>query len=142
MDNGEEKKTPENIALSKQASAGSQQTENPASAGNDGNASTRWCAGSGEFPQTWEVDLGKPYDLIGIKILWEQSQAYGYKIDGSLDQQNWELLVDQRNNTAVAQCSKEAVSGKARYLKITVTNVSGNKWPSLWEFEAYGTEAS
>ena len=142
VDNGEEKKTPENIALSKQASAGSQQTENPASAGNDGNASTRWCAGSGEFPQTWEVDLGKPYDLIGIKILWEQSQAYGYKIDGSLDQQNWELLVDQRNNTAVAQCSKEAVSGKARYLKITVTNVSGNKWPSLWEFEAYGTEAS
>ena len=142
VDNGEEKQKQENIALSKQASAGSQQAENPASGGNDGNASTRWCADSGEFPQTWVVDLGKPYDLTGIKILWEQSQAYGYKIDGSLDNQSWEQLVDQRNNTAVAQCSKEAISGKARYLKITVTNVSGNKWASLREFEAYGAEAS
>lgn len=142
VDNGEEKQKQENIALSKQASAESQQAENPASGGNDGNASTRWCADSGEFPQTWVVDLGKPYDLTGIKILWEQSQAYGYKIDGSLDNQSWEQLVDQRNNTAVAQCSKEAISGKARYLKITVTNVSGNKWASLREFEAYGAEAS
>ena len=38
---------------------------------------TRWCADDGEAGHWWRVDLGKPEDLTGCRILWEADAAYG-----------------------------------------------------------------
>lgn len=141
VNNGSEGQKPENIAKAKAVTAGGEQAENLGANANDGDASTRWCASSGDFPQTWTVDLGEVYDLTGTKILWEESQAYAYKIDGSLDNQSWNLLADRRENRTSAQMTRDEISGSARYLKLTVTGVSGNKWASMWEFEAFGTKS-
>ncbi len=82
---------PEDLSRDRPAMASSTQSpDHGPGAAVDGNPDTRWCASGESSPQWWQVDLGKPEDLTGIRILWEQDGVlYRYKVEGSEDGTTW-----------------------------------------------------
>ena len=130
------------IAVGKTSFSDSQQGNNPTSAGNDGNTSTRWCANDGNIGHWWEVDLGTNHNIIGTEIYWEQLNNYKYKIETSTDNVNWKLVVDQTKNSASLQTMDDNFTGTARYVRITITGLNNGSWASFYEFKIYDGSVS
>jgi beta-galactosidase len=131
-----------NGALKKPATSDSEESSkgNTASKGNDGDNSTRWCANDGNLNHWWKVDLGSPSNLLGSEVMWESDgQVYGYKIEASLDNVYWSIIVDKRSNTNTSQTQQDVFSALARYVRITITQLSSGCWASFWEFKAFMT---
>ncbi len=142
---------PFDLARGKTATASSNQGEGHLpSAAFDGDADTRWCAATGEFPQWLQVDLGKPEELTGARIFWEkENTAYPFTIEGSVDGKEWSTLVDESRSETTEQirdlafqacCGNSAVGGAygIRYVKLTVLGASAGGWASLYDFEVHG----
>ncbi|MBL4935998.1 discoidin domain-containing protein [Clostridium sp. YIM B02515] len=130
-----------NVAKGKKASSDSEQSQNPASSGNDGNSSTRWCADDGSEGHWWKVDLGDFYDISGTEAIWEvDGKAYKYKIEVSPDDENWTLKVDKTNNTSTEQVQQDTLTANSvRYVRITITGLD-NTWASFYEFKVFGSK--
>jgi arabinogalactan endo-1,4-beta-galactosidase len=127
-----------NLALNKTASADSQQSNNIASYGNDGNTSTRWCAANGNTGHWWKVDLGQSYNLTGSEVTWESATNYKYRIETSTDNNTWTTSADKTANTSSAQVQSDSFSVNARYVRITVTGLASGRWASFFEFKVFG----
>jgi hypothetical protein len=127
-----------NIALNKPAFAGSQENENPAQNGNDGDARTRWCAASGRVPQWWAVDLGATTRITHTQIAWEHDGVYQYKIETSLNNQDWATVINKTNNSISAPVNADDFSANGRYVRIIVTGLQRGSWASFFEFQAFG----
>ncbi|MDR1432710.1 MAG: discoidin domain-containing protein [Propionibacteriaceae bacterium] len=141
-----------NLALNKPALASSESTEGSGNErqavfANDGLGSTRWASGNSNN-QWWQVDLGngeqKLYDVSQVVIKWEDSHAATFRIDYSADGANWtqgEVLTT--SVAAGAGTDTIDLTGvTARFLRMQgLTRV--NEWGySIFEFEAYGAEAT
>jgi alpha-L-fucosidase len=128
------------ISQSKTASASSEQTGNLAPAGNDGSMTSRWCAADSALGYHWQVDLGQSYALGKIHILWEKSALYQFKIEGSQDNSNWALVLDETKTTNTsADQTYPLAAASARWVRITVTGLPNtNTWASFFEFQVYG----
>jgi hypothetical protein len=127
-----------NLALGKPATASSVEAGNPAAAGNDGNAGTRWCAVDGTVPQWWEVDLGASYNLVGSEVMWEfNGRTYQYIVEVSTDNVSWTTVV---SNTTTSQTQADSFTATAQYVRITVTGVQASPatWASFYEFRVFG----
>jgi beta-galactosidase len=123
--------TPDNVAFKKPATASSSEQDNPPEAANDGDADTRWCAAGGGTPQWWRVDLGKPYNLTGCEILWENEARYQYVVEGSSVLRSWSVLCDRRQTRSTSQLQKLAFHATGvRYFRITVTRLP--RQPTTW----------
>ena len=104
----------DNVAFKKPAAASSSEQGNPPQAANDGDPETRWCSVNGNAPQWWRVDLGKPYNLTGCEILWQNDGArYQYVVEGSRDLKDWSVLSDQRQTQNASQLQKLAFRAAA-----------------------------
>ncbi|WHY22128.1 discoidin domain-containing protein [Paenibacillus sp. G2S3] len=126
---------PKNIALNKPATADSSQRNNPISAGNDGNETTRWSADDGNVGHWYKVDLGAIYDLSGTRVKWEMdNKNYGYRIEVSDDDVNWASVAQKSSSQ---QVQFDYFNTHARYVRIHVTEMSDG-WASFWEFEVFG----
>jgi len=131
----------ENIAYNKSVSYSDQEGANPGASGNDGDYNSRWCAASGGVDKWWSVDLGSSYDLTDFGIKWESASVYQYKIDVSSNNTTWTTAVDRTGNSSTDQYQTgEIVASGIRYVRITVTGLSGSNWASFYEFELFGTE--
>ncbi len=131
-----------NLALGKTASADSSQSANPAANGNDGSASTRWCAANGNTGHWWKVDLGSTRSLTGSEVMWEFSgRVYKYRVEVSNDNTTWTTVVDKTNNTSTTQTQNDPFTASARYVRITVTGLptSPVTWASFFEFRVFGS---
>jgi len=133
-----------NVVLNKPASTDSQQNSNPASAGNDGDESTRWCVADDKNSHYWQVNLGGKYDVTGSKVIFEKAgKAMMYKIEVSSDSTTWTTVIDYMNNTTnTEQVRTDNWTAKGvEYVKVTVMG-----YPELWagfrEFEAYGAKSN
>jgi putative membrane-bound dehydrogenase-like protein len=139
-------KLPVNLAKGKTATASTHQQDSQVNhlPGNavDENLSTRWCARNAEANQWWQVDLGKPEDITGCRIVWEFDNAkYDYKIEGSADGKEWKTLVDKSNNDIRSQEQEHKFAADGvRYVKISVTGLDDGRWCSFFEFEVHGKE--
>lgn len=134
---------PEDLARGKPATASSSQgDEHAASMANDGDDQTRWCASSEAMPQWWQVDLGKPQDVTGVRINWEMGDAaYKYRIEGSHDQQHWMTLADVPGFDHREQLQTHKFkTQKLRYVRLTVLGAEEGKWASMFGFEVLGTK--
>ncbi len=135
--------TPDNMAFKKPAVASSSEQGNPPEAANDGDSDTRWCAASGGTPQWWRVDLGKPFNLTGCEILWENEARYRYVVEGSPDLKTWSVLSDQRQTRSTLQLQKLAFHAAGmRYVRITVTGLprQPTTWASICEVKVTAEE--
>lgn len=129
-----------NLAQGKSASASNQEGWNPANDGNDGDPDTRWCASNGNAGNWWKVDLGRNYTLDGAEVMWEMAEkAYQYRVEVSVDDQNWTTVADRTSNASAVQFQNDAFEAIARYVRVTITGLPSGVWASFYEFKVFGT---
>ncbi len=131
-----------NVALGKDATANCRQNESRApSCANDGSESSMWVATNGNAGNWWQVDLGKPYALLGGEVVFEtEGDVWKYLIEGSLDGETWATLSDKRENTSGSRTQTEAFAATARYVRVTVTGVPSSRWTAVCEVRLWGEE--
>jgi predicted alpha-1,2-mannosidase len=132
-----------NLALNQPASADSQQTNNPAANGNDGNTATRWSANDANPNHWWQVDLGRLCNLTGDEVIWQVNGViYDYTVAVSLDNTNWTIVIDKTANTSTDQDQADVFMAAGRFVRITVTGLPPGDWASFYEFRVFGTVAT
>lgn len=128
------------LAQGKPATAKTVQTANPTSNGNDGVDSTRFCAADSKTGNWWRVDLGAEHALTRIEVMWEFARQYGYLVEVSTDDQSYTTAADRSATTDTTQTQTVALSGSARYVRITATALPASPptWMSFFEVKVYG----
>ena len=115
----------------------------------DGNENNLWIAG-GRITGTITIDLGAYYKISDFKIVFEASRddgEWGYTVEGTDDESNWDMLWDNSNNS---DNSKSLTGKNTEYgenvhnkLRIKITNIPGTLvWTAMREFCAYGVKIS
>ena len=128
-----------NVSTDARASASGCQPENPPEHALDGDPETRWCASSGKTGHFWQVDLGRQQDVRSMKLRWQTTSAYQYRVEGSAAGTRWVTLSDQtRCSTAEAEHELSFSKDNIRYVRIVVTGLPQGLWASLFEVEIYG----
>jgi hypothetical protein len=131
------------IALNKPATAQSYEssTVSPSMANDaDGTNNSFW--GAEPNPQWWKVDLQGVYDITGLVLrnYFDGYRYYQYTIEASLDDQTYTQIVSKTNtNIATDLGDSYALYTTARYLRVNITNNSGNIGAHISDFRVYGT---
>ena len=119
--------------------ATAEQTGNEAARVDDGDVTTRWSAEG--FPNSVTIDLGAPYRISNAMVVPYLDRAYRYQIDTSLDNAQWQTVVDRSTNTSTGTRLDNFAGGtvNARYVRLTVVGVYGDStnWVSIQEFGVY-----
>ena len=120
-------------------------TPHPATDGNDGSTSTRWCAANGSVGHHWTLDLGAVHLLSRFEVMWEYpSQAvglpYGYVVSVSSDGTTFTPSIDRSSTTDTlqTQTSDFPPSTNGRHVRITVTTLPTRSWASFYEARVFG----
>lgn len=130
-----------NVALGKNASAGSEGQENNAQKAVDGDLSTRWGDAAWSNEHWYQVDLGQRYNLNSIAIAFEASYAKDFEIKVSDDGNNWKTMKTVTGNEQLDWNLTFDKPVYASYVRIDATKTSNEEWGfSIWEFEVYGKE--
>ncbi|GAA0813447.1 discoidin domain-containing protein [Spirilliplanes yamanashiensis] len=111
----------------------------PATAAVDGDAGTRWASAFSD-PQWIRVDLGSPQAISRVALNWEAAYARAFTIETSTDGSAW----TQRYATTTGAGGEQsvAVTGTARYVRLTATARATQFGVSLWEFQVFGGSAA
>ena len=138
--------TAQNLALGAKVTASSYYDDwfKPEYAVDDNNA-TLWKAakcnwGSKERHDEWiTIDLGKAQKF---KEVWTQFEYatffYQYRIDTSVDGQQWTLYADRTNNTMQGSPMIAKGIANARYIRITITDTQKNgHMPAIWNVKVW-----
>ncbi len=130
-----------NVALDRPATADSQQNGTYAAKANDGDFNTTWFTGKPTLGNWWKVDLGKPRDLTGCRLMWhDPGFCYQYKIEVSAGNANWTTVVDKTRNTETKWVPVHAFNAKGtRYLRVTATGLDDGCWLGIREVEVFDT---
>ncbi len=107
----------------------------------DGNPETRWCANNSDEGQWWQVDLGRPEVLTGLRLDWENpGAAYRCKVEGSEDGKSWTTLADASKNdkTGPKQVDFAEKSRPSRFVRVTYLGCNTGSWASLREVKVLG----
>ncbi|HZZ73147.1 MAG TPA: discoidin domain-containing protein [Pirellulales bacterium] len=133
-------KADDNLSRGKKVSASSEQdADRNAEKAIDGDVGTRWCANGARLNEWLKIDLGKAEELSGARILWEKASPYRYKLEGSADDKNWQMLSDQTANREGQQERTHLFQANdVRYVRLTVTGLAPGAWASLFELEVFG----
>lgn len=116
--------------------------------GSSENSGNHWAAEN--IPVWLTVHLAEPQELNAIHLwtYWGGERYYQYVIEGSLDGEDWTVLVDQRDNTAPATAQGEIFSFPTTRVKqvrttFTYNSVSNTAGGHIVEIEGYrATEAA
>ncbi|MBA4031615.1 MAG: hypothetical protein C0478_12100, partial [Planctomyces sp.] len=132
-------KVPENLALGKTATASGSQEERDPKFAVDGDLDTRWCAPNGGAGYTWQVDLGEPQSITGVKIVWESPEGgYKFRVDTSADGKEWKTLVDHSKKAiAGSDATFQAAADKVKHVRLEYLGSTHGGWGSFWEFEVH-----
>lgn len=141
-----------NLALNKTVTTSADSYYNgDASNGNDGSKDTMWIvngdAVSQLLPQWWMADLGKEYILSNYQLDFEedhQAGAWKYKIEGSKNGTDFDLLKEQTNSPegTRSETGEFTSTESYRYVRVTLTGFpewnGADYWPAFAEFAVYG----
>ncbi len=133
---------PVNLAKGKKATASASQDGHPPEHALDGKEETRWCSPNAEAGYWWQVDLEQPQELTGVSVMWEADDTnYRYKVEGSADGQQWQMLSDQTKCELREQTQTLKFAAKdVRYVRLTTTQLTAGHWGSFFELEVHGTK--
>ncbi len=87
------------FGLNNPSLASSEAPGHPASAANDGNATTHWEPANLDPNAWWQVDLERAVTMAQAKITFPAAGQYRYKIESSTGDQHWTLVTDQTQST-------------------------------------------
>jgi len=108
----------------------------------DGNQNSRWESASSDS-QWILVDLGSNFSISNMIISWEAANAKAYKIEYSLDEQNWTPIVEKSNMPTDMRVDRMyGMEFEARYIRLTGLERNTEYGYSIWEFEIYGQNAA
>ena len=107
----------------------------------DNNGSTRWESNHGVSPSALTLDLGQPYALNQVVILWEAANAASYEILGSNNNSTWTQLSLRTGGTFGNRTDTVPLAGTYRYVRMNaLTRSAGNHWGySIFEMDVFGT---
>ena len=128
-----------NVSPKGNASASSVAFGLEAKEANDGNLKTRWSSSNG-LPQWLQIEWPTPQELVGVRIVFEHAYARNYIIQ-TWNGGNWvdQVSVERnRNYTRVHEFPQPVQTTK---LRIYVTVAPDYNMVSIWELEAYATQA-
>lgn len=132
----------ENLALGRPIVADS--TYNPtasASNANDGNPTTRWSSSRQAAPFTTErwlqVDLESAQTINQVVVTWEAATSNDYRVEGSLDGQNWQQLARVQKTSAELRNVVDFAEAEVRHVRVIGLPVT-QYGVSIFEFEVYG----
>jgi hypothetical protein len=100
----------------------------------DGSDTTRWC-GPKTAPQSVVIDLGRRVSLGTIVLRWETAFASGYALDVSDDLRSWSPLYATESGRGKVEILP--VSGRGRYLRLSMTTRGTAYGYSLYEIQAF-----
>lgn len=127
-----------NLALNRPTTASSSENQGTApSYATDGDQATRWSSGFSDN-QYIQVDMQESYVISRVHLSWQSSFAKSYRIDISMDQDNWTTVYSQPNNLGADQ-RIDLAPVAARYIRIVCQRRNSVYGSSLWELEVYGT---
>ena len=127
-----------NVAYKKPVEASSEESGNEAEHIVDGDLNTRWAASGEDYPQTVIVDLEEVYPIYKVGLTPYQDRAYQYKVETSVDGEDYTVVVDRTSNTEGGPLLvDEFPPVEARYVKLTVTGTNSGGWASVREFRVY-----
>jgi len=109
----------------------------------DGDPKTRWCAANGDFPAWIQLEFEKPQAFGNVKIVWEGSAVYQYKVESSADGKTWATVIDgSQNKQGGGEVQHPFDPKDARFVKLTMLGVSNpGNWPSVREISFSGIKA-
>jgi len=88
----------------------------------DGSKATHWAAISFRYPQWLMIDLGARQRVVKSSISWLRSKKvrkYFYRLEGSLDGEEWTLLADRSKKSAFNH-TNDTFDVEVQYLRVTV----------------------
>ena len=111
----------------------------------DDNNATLWKAAkcnwdSKERHDEWiTIDLGKAQKFNEVWTQFEYATFfYQYRIETSLDGQQWTLYADRTNNTMQGSPMIDKGAAKARFVRITITDTQKNgHMPAIWNVKVW-----
>jgi hypothetical protein len=133
-----------NLACGKEATASGVDGQHAASNAVDGDPATFWSAGA--FPPQWiEIDLGRPCNIKGLRLITTQSPAgptthevYGKGTDSNTA---WRLLSRYQGNTADGETLGGALPKPATGIeRIRVVTLESPSWVGWREIEVIGAQ--
>ena len=140
-----------NLALNQTAVAGYH--NNNAAAANDGNAGSRWDSNGATHYDTdpenyedwWYVDLGAKYDVLTVRIKWENARPNDFDIRISDNATSWTNLTSYNGSLPVVEkfiAYSDFAEVPGRYIGIWARHGYENLayGISMYEFEVYGKE--
>ncbi len=111
-----------------------------------------------KWPFYLQIDLEKVCQLSNIQTSWYICKGsegyYTYTVEGSIDGQHWEKLLDRtnKNDDTVSNTygfNSDMLKGTARYVRLNVQNATlqnnpNNNWytPTVYECKIFGTPVS
>ena len=107
----------------------------------DGVLNSIWTAEG--FGQWVRIDLGNEYDINKTEFLSGATKAYKYKIEASMDDENYSVVVDKTKNISASDTYIDSFTDtKARFVRLTVTGIEGSTSGniSIKELNVYRTE--
>ncbi|WP_411845121.1 family 20 glycosylhydrolase [Roseibacillus persicicus] len=132
-----------NLTTNKPVTASSAEPNGKASYAVDGivDRDFHW-DGSGGAPQWMQIDLEASQVLKRIQVItyWDGNRHYQYKVELSLDGENWNEVVDFSKNTEPATdkgFTHEFDPLISRYIRVTMLHNSANPGLHLVEVRAY-----
>ena len=105
-----------------------------------GSPSASVSGGSPARNTEWlQIDLGKPQKFSEVWTQFEYATFfYQYKIETSLDGQQWTLYADRSNNTMQGSPMIDQGKVKARYLRISISDTQKNgHMPAIWNVKVW-----
>lgn len=127
------------LALGQPAAASTNFQDEPPESANDGDTATRWCASGPEVEQWWVVDLGAPFELTGLQILWElEDTEYDYVVEVSDDNSTFTTALDLSENPVTSALQTWELTATARYLRLRVVGLPGSVWACVYDVQVLG----
>ncbi len=121
--------------------ASSTQNGHPTYDAIDGKTNTRWCAGGGGYPQSLTFEFEKLITLSGARVVWEFERVYRYRVEGSVDGENWHVLLDRSDAKNMDKEVMSIVSKAAvKQVRIVGLGAPAGSWCSIREVEFEGPE--
>ncbi|MBC7784032.1 MAG: discoidin domain-containing protein [Burkholderiales bacterium] len=128
----------EHLALNKPTFSSSNETPQLSAANaTDGSASTRWSSTFTD-PQWIYVDLGAAFNVMEVKLDWDQAYAKSFEINVSDDTQTWRTIYANTDSVGGKQVIS-GLSGQGRYVRVLGLKRKTEWGYSLNEFDVSGT---
>ena len=99
----------------------------------DGDVSTRWSA---QGSQTLDYDLGEIVKMDSLSIAFYQgaTRVYNFKMEISVDGENWKTVYDGKSSGITAELTKYPFEKQdVRYIKISCNENNVNDWNNVGE---------